>query len=456
MADKRTGILCMAYGSPADEAGIEPYFTHIRGGRPPSGEALEELTGRYRAIGGSPLSEITRAQARALEAQLGLPVFVGFKHAPPFIAEGAEAARQAGVDRLVGLPLAPHYARMSLGGYQRALAEAWRGELVFVPGFHDHPAFIRAVKAILAEALAEFAPERLFFTAHSLPERIIAEGDGYYDQLLATCRLVEEGMALPPWEFAFQSASRTGEPWLGPDLLEALEKSGAKRALVCPIGFVADHLEVLYDLDREALDFARARGIELRRTASFNSRPEFVTALAEIVLDALREPSSNPAWWRPGDPPPPAARPQPVTPAAPATAAPPVPPAQTVHLERPQLAAPPAPASGIQPTTVGGGFKAPPRTAVVSIRSGPDTGRRFALDTSPLYVGRAPDNGVVVSDPTTSRRHARFENREGEFLVVDLGGSNGTLVDGARVVERVLVTGSVVTMGQNDFEVTIS
>lgn len=166
------------------------------------------------------------------------------------------------------------------------------------------------------------------------------------------------------------------------------------------------------------------------------------------------EPAKTPGWAAAGSPPQP--------PAVPLNQAPPAPPAQTVHLERSAMAAQPAPpehstvpAGWIEPTMVLGTFKAP-RTAVVTVRSGPDTGRRFALDTSPLYVGRAPDNGVVVSDPTTSRRHARFESREGEFLVVDLGGSNGTLVDGARVVERVLVTGSVVTMGQNEFEVTIS
>ena len=285
-----TGVLCMSYGSPSDEAGIEPYYTHIRGGRPPSPDALEDLVARYRAIGGSPLAEITRAQARALGDRLGLPTFVAFKHAPPFIGEGAEAARQAGVTRLIGLPLAPHFARMSLGGYQRALAEAWAGELIFVPGFHDHPAFIAALRVILAEALADYRPERLFFTAHSLPSRIIAEGDGYQDQLLTTCRLVEEGMSLPEWEFAFQSASTTGEPWLGPDLLEAVERSGADRVLVCPIGFVADHLEVVYDLDVEAQAFAAERGIEIRRTASFNDRPEFIAALAEVVKGALRSP----------------------------------------------------------------------------------------------------------------------------------------------------------------------
>jgi ferrochelatase len=285
-----TGVLCMAYGSPLTEAEIEAYFTHIRGGRKPSPEALEELTGRYRAIGGSPLTEITRAQAAALGERLGLPTFIGMKHASPFIADGAAEARKAGIQRLVGLPLAPHFADMSLGSYQRTLAAAWDGELNFVPGFHDHPAFTAAVRAVLSEALAESWPERLFFTAHSLPARIVTEGDGYQDRLLESCRLVESVLKLPPWEFAFQSASTTGEPWLGPDLLEAIERSGASDVLVCPIGFVADHLELLYDLDVEAQTFARSKGIRIRRTAALNTRPEFIDALAQVVCDALGSP----------------------------------------------------------------------------------------------------------------------------------------------------------------------
>ena len=281
----------MAYGSPASDAEIEPYYTHIRGGRTPSPAALEELTARYRAIGSSPLAEITRKQAAALSALTGIPAYVGFKHAPPFVADVAREARAEGVTRLVGLPLAPHYARMSLGGYQRALAEAWQGDLIFVPGFHDHPAFIDAVVAIISEAFDEGETDRLFFTAHSLPARIIAEGDGYQEQLLNSCRLVAERMELPEWEFAFQSASTTGEPWLGPDLLDAIERSGARRVLVCPIGFVADHLEILYDLDVEAQEFARRGGIQIRRTASFNDRPEFIRALAAIVADAIADSS---------------------------------------------------------------------------------------------------------------------------------------------------------------------
>lgn len=277
----------MAYGSPATEADIAAYYTHIRGGRPPAPEALADLTARYRAIGGSPLTEITRAQAQALSERTGMPAFAGMKHAPPYIADAAAEARRAGIDRLVGLPLAPHYAHMSLGAYRRSLEQAWDRELVFVSGFHDHPEFIGAVQGLLRDALAQSRPERLFFSAHSLPARIIAEGDPYRDQLLASCRLVAAGIDLPDWEFAFQSASHTGEPWLGPDLLEAVEQSGARDVLVCPIGFVADHLEVLYDLDVEAQAFARKHGIRLRRTRSFNANPAFVDALAQVVADAL-------------------------------------------------------------------------------------------------------------------------------------------------------------------------
>jgi ferrochelatase len=277
----------MAYGSPDGEESIEAYYTHIRGGRKPSAKALEELKARYRAIGGSPLTAITRAQAHAIGERLGLPAFVGMKHAAPFVADGAAQADQAGVRRLVGLPLAPHYAEMSLGAYERSLQETWGGELVFVRGFHDHPAFIRAVRQLLSERLDERWPDRLFFTAHSLPARIVSEGDGYADQLMESCRLVAASMRLPDWEFAFQSASTTGEPWLGPDLLTAIEKSGAGDVLVCPIGFVADHLEILYDLDVEAQAFARQRGIKIRRTESFNTRPDFIAAMAEVVTDAL-------------------------------------------------------------------------------------------------------------------------------------------------------------------------
>lgn len=281
----------MAYGSPEGEAGIEPYFTHIRGGRPPSPEALAHLRQRYRAIGGSPLTEITREQAAALGRRLELPVYVGMKHAPPFIAEACKEAGAAGVKRLIGLPLAPHYAQMSVGAYRTAIEKVWEGDLVFIPGFHDHPAFVAAVRGLIDEARRDFEPELVMFTAHSLPARIEREGDGYRERLLESSRLVAEAARARDWEFAFQSASSTGEPWFGPSLMERLETTTARRILVCPIGFVADHLEVLYDIDIEAIPFAGERGVEVRRTPSFNSRPEFIEALAAIVTGALSEAS---------------------------------------------------------------------------------------------------------------------------------------------------------------------
>jgi len=277
----------MAYGSPDGEAGVEPYFTHIRGGRAPSPEALEHLRERYRAIGGSPLTAITRAQAGALGRALDLPVFVGMKHAPPFIADACRDARDAGVTRLVGLPLAPHYAGMSVGAYRAAIEKAWHGDLVFIGGFHDHPAFVVAVRGLIDEARRDFDPDLVIFTAHSLPARIEREGDRYRERLLESSRLVAEAASIRSWEFAFQSASSTGEPWFGPSLMERLAETAARRILVCPIGFVADHLEVLYDIDIEAMAFAGERGIELRRTASFNVRAEFIAALSAIVTDAL-------------------------------------------------------------------------------------------------------------------------------------------------------------------------
>lgn len=277
-------MLCMAYGSPDGESGVEAYFTHIRGGRPPSPEALEGLKARYSAIGGSPLTAITQAQAAALGDRLGIPTYVGMKHASPFIAEACAQARNAGVGRLIGLPLAPHYAEMSLGAYRKAIDDAWDGELRFIPGFHDHPAFVSAVGGLVDEARRDFDPQIVMFTAHSLP---IREGEAYPERLAESSRLVAEAAAIPSWEFAFQSASQTGEPWFGPSLLERLGSTQARRVLVCPIGFVADHLEVLYDIDIEAVDFARRRGIELRRTRSFNSSPDFISALAAVVEDSI-------------------------------------------------------------------------------------------------------------------------------------------------------------------------
>jgi ferrochelatase len=267
---------------------VRPYLEDVRGGRPVSDEAVEELAERYRRIGGrSPLDELTEAQRAALERELGVPVFVGMKHWQPRIAEAAESALSLGATRLVGLVLAPHYSRLSIGDYRVRLesAVAGRAEVALVESWHDHPGFLDVVADRVRGTDAW-----VVFTAHSLPERILAEGDPYREQLLETSRLVAERAGLERWSFAFQSASPTGEPWLGPDVLEELDRlhaEGVGDVLVAPVGFVSDHLEILWDLDIEARERAGELGLELDRIESLNDDPAFIRALAELVEERL-------------------------------------------------------------------------------------------------------------------------------------------------------------------------
>jgi protoporphyrin/coproporphyrin ferrochelatase len=283
----------MAYGSPERIEDIRPYLEDIREGRPVSDEAVEELTERYRRIGGrSPLDEISERQRAALERELGLPVYVGMKHWRPRIADAVEAALANDAERIVGIVLAPHYSALSIAGYRERLesALAARAELRFVESWHDHEPFLD----VLAERVRG-TDAHVVFTAHSLPERILAMGDPYREQLLETSRLVAERAGLERWSFAFQSASATGERWLGPDILEELDDlhgRGVRKVLVCPVGFVSDHLEILWDIDVEARERAAELGLELDRIESLNDDPAFVRALAELVRQAVRVPSA--------------------------------------------------------------------------------------------------------------------------------------------------------------------
>jgi protoporphyrin/coproporphyrin ferrochelatase len=289
-------VILMAYGSPATADDIRPYFEDIRGGRPVSDGAVAKLAERYRRIGGrSPLDEVTEAQRAALERELGLPVFVGMKHWRPRIAEAVELALEGGATRVVGVVLAPHYSRMSVGEYRERLEAALEGrdaELVLVESWHDDAAFVDVVAERVRETDAWVA-----FTAHSLPERILAEGDPYKEQLLETSRLVADRAELGDrWSFAFQSASATGEPWLGPDILDELDRlhgEGVRKVLVAPVGFVSDHLEILWDLDVEARERAAELGLELDRIESLNDDPAFIRALAEIVEERLVVPGKS-------------------------------------------------------------------------------------------------------------------------------------------------------------------
>jgi protoporphyrin/coproporphyrin ferrochelatase len=285
-------VILMAYGSPLRLEDIRPYLEDIREGRPVSDEAVEELTERYRRIGGSPLEEVTEAQRAALESELGSPVFVGMKHWQPRIADAVERALAGGADTVVGLVLAPHYSRLSVEGYRERLENALQGraELRFVESWHTHEPYLD----VLADRVRG-TDAHVVFTAHSLPARILDEGDPYRDQLLETSRLVAERAGLESWSFAFQSESRTGEPWLGPDILaelEALHARGVERVLVCPVGFVSDHLEILWDLDVEARERAAELGLDLDRIESLNADPAFVRGLAELVRETVSVPST--------------------------------------------------------------------------------------------------------------------------------------------------------------------
>ncbi len=286
-------VVLMAYGSPPTIEDVPAYLTDIRDGRPVSQQAVQDLVERYRRIGGrSPLDEITEAQRAALERELGVPVYTGMKHWRPRIAEAVEAALAEGAERILGLVLAPHYSRLSIGGYRERLERALggRAEVVFVESWHDHGPFVD----LLAERVRE-TDAHVVFTAHSLPARILGEGDPYRDQLLETSRLVAERAGLAAWSFAFQSATSTGEPWLGPDLLEeldALAARGAGKVLVAPVGFVSDHLEILWDIDVEGRERAAELGLELARIESPNDDPLFIRGLALLVREALSVPSA--------------------------------------------------------------------------------------------------------------------------------------------------------------------
>jgi ferrochelatase len=290
----KPAVVLMAYGSPSEPGDIRPYLEDIREGRPVSDETVEELTERYRRIGGrSPLDQATEAQRAALERELGLPVFVGMKHWQPRIADAVDRALAGGADTIAGLVLAPHYSRLSVEGYRERLETALQGraELRFVESWHAHGPYLD----VLADRVRD-TEAHVIFTAHSLPARILEQGDPYRDQLLETSRLVAERAGLDSWSFAFQSSSPTGEPWLGPDILDelgALHARGVQRVLACPIGFVSDHLEILWDLDVEARERAADLGLEFERTRSLNDDSAFIHGLAELVRQAVSVPSTR-------------------------------------------------------------------------------------------------------------------------------------------------------------------
>jgi ferrochelatase len=294
------GVLVMAYGTPARPDDVEPYYTHIRRGRPPTPELLADLRRRYDAIGGvSPLAARTRAQADGVAAALGdgVVVALGHKHAAPFVEDGLAQLAAAGVSRVVGLVLAPHYSAMSVGQYhERASAAATAAGLPYrgIGSWHRHPVLVELLAERVRAArdrLPAGAVVETLVTAHSLPERARDQDHpSYPDQLHETAEAVAAAAGLDRWRVAWQSAGRTADPWIGPDILEVLRQlpaEGVEAVVVCPAGFVSDHLEVLYDVDIEARQVAAELGLALERTASFNDDPRFVALLASLVRAAL-------------------------------------------------------------------------------------------------------------------------------------------------------------------------
>ncbi|MBB6735053.1 ferrochelatase [Cohnella zeiphila] len=305
MSANPIGVLVMSYGTPESLEGVEAYYTHIRRGHPPTAEQLEDLTSRYRSIVGGvfPLRENTNRQVAALQRTLDelagagtYRCYQGLRHASPFIEDGVASMAADGIRDAVAIVLTPQYSSMSVGGYmKRAKEEAEKQgiRMATVESYHLHPELISALEKRVRNGLAKFdggEDEALvLFSAHSLPARVVEIGDPYPEQLLETSRAVAQAAGVGRWKFTWQSAGQTGQPWLGPDILETLDtlaKEGTRAVLVTPVGFVSDHLEVLYDIDLEARKFAEERGIRLERIEMLNDDPQYMKALADSILEA--------------------------------------------------------------------------------------------------------------------------------------------------------------------------
>lgn len=298
------GLLVMAYGGPDNLDEVEPYLMDVRGYRATAPEIVHEVRERYREIGGrSPILERTQAQADALQAALDeqgqdFKVFVGMRHWRPFIQDVLAEMRAQGINRMVGLVMAPHYSRMSIQAYYKKIDEADTGmQVAKIHDWHLLPEYLDALTDRVRSALARFPePVRndvpVIFTAHSLPERILEWGDPYPMQLLATTDALVERLGLREYEFAYQSAAISTEPWLGPDASEVMERyaaQGKRHILICPIGFVCEHVEILYDIDIVYQKLARELGVQLERIEMLNDSPEMMRGLVGLVRETAQE-----------------------------------------------------------------------------------------------------------------------------------------------------------------------
>ena len=290
----KRAVLLAAHGAPERVEDVEEYLNYVRGGRPGSPQVLEEVRHRFQAIGGtSPLLRWTRTQAEALERILGIPVFFGMRNWNPFLREVMDAIRESGAERIAAIALAPQFSELSVGLYitrtREAAAEAGvTAEFRWAQSYHDEPLLIDA----FAELLQPLVPaQKVLFTAHSLPEKALATGDPYDRETRATAAAVAARVGLAEWDFAYQSQGMTGDRWLGPTVESCLDRyaaEGIREVVLDPIGFVCDHVEVLYDVDILFREYADERGIRLRRPESLNGSERFTAALAKIAEQCLR------------------------------------------------------------------------------------------------------------------------------------------------------------------------
>ena len=311
-APDRCGALLLAHGAPERLEDIPEFLLNVRGGRKLPDAAVQEIVRRYKLIvGGSPLLRLTNLQAQALGKALNesaaahghapVPVYVGMRNWKPFIAEAIGKIASDGVNRIVTLCLAPHNSRTSVGLYRKRLSEAMEKiapglQVDFIENWHDEPGLILAFQEKLARALdqaqqTENATVPVIFTAHSVPEKTIAEGDPYEQQVRETAAAIAETMSLPNWRVAFQSQGMTPEPWIGPTVesqIDMLAAAGHKHVLIAPIGFVSDHVEILYDIDVVFRQYGAAKGVTILRTESLNDSPLFIQALASLVMARIR------------------------------------------------------------------------------------------------------------------------------------------------------------------------
>ncbi|MBI1984306.1 MAG: ferrochelatase [Acidobacteria bacterium] len=299
--DCRWGVLLLAHGAPDRPEDIPEFLLNVRGGRKLPDAAVQEIIRRYSLIGGgSPLLKITNLQAEALGRVLSHPVYVGMRNWKPFIADTVARIKEDEVERVVALCLTPHNSRTSIGLYRKHLFDAVEKsapqvQVEFIESWHDHPQLVAAYREKISQALQRAEAEAgkpvpVIFTAHSVPAKTIEEGDPYEQQVKETAARVAQAMGLKDWRLAFQSQGMTAEPWIGPTVesqIDTLAAAGCRHVLLAPVGFVSDHVEILYDIDVLFREYAKRRGVTITRSESLNDSPRFIRALAAIVSSRM-------------------------------------------------------------------------------------------------------------------------------------------------------------------------